>query len=71
MGCQAPKTGAVGWFLNGIALYGWSDGYSYNGVNLWHSIAAEFNKYDFDICAGESTIDSPYHRKFYGYFSSD
>ena len=55
--------GPVAWMVNGIALYGLSDGQSYNGANVWQNLAAEFEKYDFDACNGEATSTTPYHRK--------
>ena len=49
-------------------MYGWSDGMSYNGANLWQNLAPVFEKYDFDVCNGEALLDSPYHRKNYKTF---
>ena len=49
--------------VNGIALYGLNDGYSYNGANIFQNLAAEFEKYDFDACYGEATSTTAYHRK--------
>ena len=54
--------GPVAWMVNGIALYGLSDGYSYNGANIFQNLAAEFEKYDFDACNGQATTSTPYHR---------
>jgi len=55
--------GPIAWFVNGIALYGISDGHSYNEAGVWQNIAMEFNKYDFDVCNGEATTLSAYHRE--------
>lgn len=56
------KKGPVGWFVNGIALYGLTDGYSYNGNGVWESVAVQLSKYDLDICRGLATASTPYHR---------
>ena len=34
-GCQAPAGGAVGWLVNGVALFGWSDAQSYQDKGVW------------------------------------
>jgi len=57
-------TGPIAWLVNGIALYGWSDGLSYNGANIWQSISLAFNQYNLDICYGEATTSALYHRKY-------
>jgi hypothetical protein len=56
-------TGPVAWFVNGVAMYGMSDGFSYNGANVWQNLAMEFNKFDMDVCNGMATSNTPYHRK--------
>ena len=63
VGCAVNSTGIIGWLVNGIALHGWSDGLSHNGVDVWHSLAFEFSKFDFDICLGKADDDNAYHRK--------
>ena len=63
MGCPVSKYGPIGWLVNGIALYGWSDGQSYNGFNVWQNLIMEFEKFDLDVCKGQATAGSPYHRK--------
>lgn len=55
--------GPVGRLVNGIALYSWNDGLSYNGFGVWENSAYEFLKYDLDICDGLAGSDDPYHRK--------
>ena len=34
-GCNAPMGGAVGWLLNGVSLFGWSDAQSYQDKGVW------------------------------------
>lgn len=59
-----PSVGPVGWLVNGVALYGWSDGLSFNSGNVWQNVAMEFEKYELDVCYGMSTSPSNrYHRK--------
>ena len=59
-----PQTGPVAWLVNGVALYGVSDGASFLNANVWQSVAAEFAKYDVDVCNGQATNPgAQYHRK--------
>jgi hypothetical protein len=34
IGCYAPMTGALGYFVNGVSIYGWSDSTSYNSQKV-------------------------------------
>ena len=62
-GCVMNMTGPVAWMVNGIALHGLGDSMSYNGANVWQDLAFEFSYYDFDVCYGKATANTPYHRK--------
>ena len=39
-GCQAPMGGSVGWLVNGVALFGWSDAQSYQDKGVWVGISS-------------------------------
>jgi hypothetical protein len=66
-GCAAPIIGPVGWFVNGVSLFGLHNGNSIN--NVWQNIALEFEWFDLDVCLGHASLSSngvttfPYHRK--------
>lgn len=64
-GCPSNSTGQVGWFVNGVALYGWSDSLTYRGEGVWENLAAEFDKFDLDACLGHATAITSYHRMLY------
>jgi hypothetical protein len=34
VGCYTPHLGVIGYFVNGIAMYAWSDGDSYNSAGV-------------------------------------
>jgi hypothetical protein len=36
-GCYVPTVGAIGYFVNGIPMYGWGDGTTYDseGVSIY------------------------------------
>ena len=56
--------GAVGFLVNGVALYYWTGDQSYNGAGTWRNVAAAFELYDLDICAGHSGFQGQYHHHF-------
>ena len=53
--------GTQGWFVNGVAFFGWSDGLSYNNQNVFHNVALNFELYDFDICYGHAANGLYHH----------
>lgn len=52
----------IGYNVNGVALWGWTDANSYNSAGVWHNLAMKFEKYDLDICWGHAA-NGVYHRK--------
>ncbi|WP_444943798.1 YHYH protein [Microbulbifer sp. ZKSA006] len=54
--------GAQGYWVNGTSIYQWSDGQRVN--NTWHTLAAEAEFYDVDICAGHAA-NGDYHHHVY------
>ena len=59
-GCPVGN-GAVGYFVNGAAIFGFSDTQSYSNQNIWHNIAQEFEVYDMDVCNGHASPNFQYH----------
>lgn len=53
----------IGYNVNGVALWGWTDGTSYLSEGVWNNLAMKFEVYDLDICRGHAAADV-YHRKF-------
>lgn len=47
-GCFFPVLGKIGSWVNGVAIYGTSDGLSYNSQGKWYNLAPEFEVYDLD-----------------------
>ena len=62
-GCEGSRGGAIGWFLNGVAYFGWSDMLSYNDKDIWQNTAPNFEQYDNDPCLGHAAADQ-YHRMY-------
>ncbi len=53
--------GSDGMFRNGIPLYNWNDGHSYNEAGIWHQLAPVFEEYDADLCEGHAQMQGAYH----------
>jgi len=56
--------GSVGLFLNGTAVFNWSDAQSYKYQEVWHNAAPVFERYDFDICSGHAAAGLYHHHTF-------
>jgi len=52
---------ANGLWVNGVALFNWDDAQTYQSQNVWHQLAAKFETYDVDICAGHAQQQGMYH----------
>jgi hypothetical protein len=50
-GCPVGN-GAVGSWVNGASIFGYSDGMTYSNQNTWYNLAPEFELYDMDVCSG-------------------
>ena len=50
----------VGVWINGVSIFNWQDGQSYNGNQVWENEALQFEGYDLDICLGHSA-NGNYH----------
>lgn len=59
-GCYTGTS--LGYFVNGVPFWSWSDIRSYNNAGVWHNVAMKFEKYDMDICWGHAA-NGAYHRK--------
>lgn len=55
---------ASGYAVNGVSIYNWNDGQSYNGEGAWQTLAAFAEVYDVDICGGHAA-GGDYHHHFY------
>ncbi len=56
----STTAGEIATLLNGVSLYDWRDGLSYNNGGIWHNIAEVLETYDMDICPGHAA-GSDYH----------
>lgn len=61
---------AVGLFLNGVALFNWSDAQSFRNEGVWHNTALVFEAYDADICDGHAA-EGMYHHHGYSHCLAD
>lgn len=52
--------GSIGTWLNGVAIYGWTDGQSYQNRRVWENDAYHAETYDLDLCPGHSAMGD-YH----------
>ena len=64
LGCYL-SLGPQGYFVNGVPIYNWHDGKSFNDTNIWHNSAYYFEYYDFDLCSGHAESTGQYHHHIY------
>jgi len=55
---------ASGYAVNGVSIYSWFDGQSYNSEGVWQSLAPFAEVYDVDVCGGHAA-NGDYHHHFY------
>ena len=53
--------GALGLFVNGVSIYNWSDGQSYNNQGVWMNVAAQYEAYDLGPCRGHAANGDYHH----------
>ena len=53
--------GALGLFVNGVSVYNWSDGASYNSEGVWMNVAAKYEVNDLGPCAGHAANGDYHH----------
>lgn len=60
---ETCKTGlnSIGTWVNGVAIFNWQDGTSYEGQRVWENDAFHFEAYDLDICPGHSANGHYHH----------
>jgi len=56
--------GVIGYAVNGVSIYNWGDGQSYNSAGVWQTLAPFAEVYDVDLCGGHSA-GGDYHHHFY------
>jgi arylsulfatase A-like enzyme len=59
--CKATG-GAIGWFVNGLAVFGYWDARVDN--NIWRRNAPVFERYGVDVCNSHSPANGQYHTHF-------
>ena len=52
-GCYA-LSGSQGTWVNGVYIYAWGDGSTYNDSGVWSQLAMEFERYAMDVCTGHA-----------------
>ncbi|HCS26330.1 MAG TPA: hypothetical protein DIW43_02685 [Spongiibacteraceae bacterium] len=63
--------GAQGYWVNGVSVFTWGDGQSFNGQGTWNSLAGVAEQYDVDICGGHAQQDGEYHHHFHSQCLAD
>ena len=54
----------IGLLSNGINVFGWGDGHSYQNQNTWFQLAPVFEYYDMDLCFGHAAKSKYHHHNF-------
>ncbi|MCE9619669.1 MAG: YHYH protein [Planctomycetes bacterium] len=57
----ATGLGNIGVWANGVGMFNYSDGRSYNNKNIWHNDAIKVEGPSFDSCGGHPSPSSEYH----------
>ena len=58
--CYTP-VGFAGMFVNGVSLFNWTDGFSYNNDAVWYNLAPKFEVYDAGVCNGHAAGGEYHH----------
>ncbi|CAB9519177.1 expressed unknown protein [Seminavis robusta] len=56
--------GIIGLFVNGVSMFDWRDGFSYNGERVWSNIANQFEPLDLDVCGGHAAGEEYHHHGY-------
>lgn len=59
-----PGLGTIGLWINGVSVYGYSDGMSYNSEGVWTNLAPVFEVYDIDVCHGHAANNDYHHHSY-------
>jgi hypothetical protein len=57
----ATGLGAMGLWVNGVAVFNWGDGQSWQQERVWWNLAPAAEAYDLDICPGHSAMGNYHH----------
>jgi hypothetical protein len=61
-GTKTPTgLGNIGIWVNGVGIFNYSDGRSYNNRNIWHNDAIRVEGPSFDACGGHPSPNNQYH----------
>ncbi|MSR34728.1 MAG: YHYH protein [Phycisphaerales bacterium] len=61
-GTKTPTgLGNIGIWVNGVGIFNYSDGRSYNNKNIWHNDAIRVEGPSFDSCGGHPSPNNEYH----------
>ena len=61
-GTKTPTgLGNIGIWVNGVGIFNYSDGRSYNNKNIWHNDAIRVEGPSFDTCGGHPSPNNQYH----------
>lgn len=58
--CYTP-IGTAGLYVNGVSLFNWTDGFSYESAGDWYNLAQKFEIYDVSVCAGHAAGGEYHH----------
>ncbi|HMA36362.1 MAG TPA: S-layer homology domain-containing protein, partial [Chloroflexia bacterium] len=56
--------GTTGLWVDGTAVFNWSDGQSYQNGQVWWNTAMSFEVYDMDICPGHAAMGNYHHHSY-------
>lgn len=62
-GAEDCETGlaTIGLFVNGVSIFNWSDGFSFDDTGVWDNLAPKFEVYDGDVCGGHAAAGVYHH----------
>lgn len=62
-GCYMKIVGAIGYWVNGVSIFGPSDATSYKNQDVWFGTALGFELYDLDVCGGHAAMGEYHHHQ--------
>jgi hypothetical protein len=58
--CWTPL-GTAGLMVNGVAMFNWTDSFTYDNEGVWYNLAQKLEIYDLGVCAGHAAGGNYHH----------
>jgi len=58
--CYTP-IGLAGMMVNGVSIFNWTDGFSYENEGVWYNLAQKYEVWDVSVCGGHAAGGEYHH----------